>query len=92
MFAGMYLLGYDIGSSSLKTAIVEAATHWVVSIQSYPETEMNMISRQSDWVEQAPDCCAPRRQHIFPISILCSNIPFFVFLFLYYHLTDGYSV
>lgn len=56
MFAGiMYLLGYDIGSSSLKAAIVEAATHKVVCIESYPDTEMDMISRQSGWAEQAPE-------------------------------------
>jgi xylulokinase len=56
MFAfQMYLLGFDIGSSTLKAAIVEAETHKVVAIESYPETEMDMIARKSGWAEQSPE-------------------------------------
>ena len=51
----MYLLGCDIGSSSIKVALVEVATHKTVGIASYPESEMDMISRQSGWAEQQPE-------------------------------------
>jgi xylulokinase len=53
----MYLLGYDLGSSSIKAAIVDATTRKVLAVESYPEggTEMDMISRQNGWAEQQPD-------------------------------------
>ena len=51
----MYLLGYDIGSSSLKAALVDAETGEVVATASHPETEMEMLSLQSGWAEQLPE-------------------------------------
>lgn len=51
----MYLLGYDIGSSSIKTALVDAATQEVVDVVQYPEQEMEIISRQKGWAEQQPE-------------------------------------
>ncbi len=51
----MYLLGYDIGSSSIKTALVSADTKKVIDIVQYPEIEMDMISRQKGWAEQQPE-------------------------------------
>ncbi len=51
----MYLLGYDIGSSSIKAAIVDAATRKVVASESFPETEMEMASPQAGWAEQSPE-------------------------------------
>lgn len=51
----MYLLGYDIGSSSIKTALVDAATKQVIDLVQYPEQEMEMISRQKGWAEQQPE-------------------------------------
>lgn len=51
----MYLLGFDIGSSFIKAAIVEAQSRRVVAVQSWPDTEMEMISRQSGWAEQSPE-------------------------------------
>ncbi|MCR9253528.1 MAG: FGGY family carbohydrate kinase [bacterium] len=51
----MYLLGYDIGSSSIKAALVEVSSHDTIGVASYPETEMDMISRQSGWAEQQPE-------------------------------------
>ena len=47
----MYLLGYDIGSSSIKVALVDAATHETVDLIQYPDTAFDIISRQSGWAE-----------------------------------------
>ncbi len=51
----MYLLGYDIGSSSVKTALVDAKTRAVIDVVKYPEQEMEIMSRQKGWAEQQPE-------------------------------------
>lgn len=51
----MYLLGFDIGSSSIKAALVEAHSRRVVALESYPTTEMEIISHQVGWAEQDPE-------------------------------------
>lgn len=51
----MYLIGYDIGSSTIKAALVEVASQEVVGIVQYPSTDMDMISRQVGWAEQQPE-------------------------------------
>jgi xylulokinase len=50
----MYLLGYDIGTSSVKAALVNAATGECVASAFYPETEAPIKSLKSGWAEQAP--------------------------------------
>lgn len=51
----MYLLGYDIGSSSIKASLVDADTNLVIGTVSYPDQEMDMIARQKGWAEQQPE-------------------------------------
>lgn len=51
----MYLLGYDIGSSTIKVALVEAGTQQVVALAQYPDQEMDILSRQRGWAEQQPE-------------------------------------
>ncbi len=51
----MYLLGYDIGSSSIKAALVDANTGCQVSVVQSPETEMDMLAEQAGWAEQHPE-------------------------------------
>ncbi|MEQ8583790.1 MAG: FGGY family carbohydrate kinase [Marinoscillum sp.] len=51
----MYFLGLDIGSSSIKAALVDGATNKQIAVAQYPETEMDMISVQSGWAEQEPE-------------------------------------
>ena len=51
----MYLLGYDIGSSSVKAALVEAETGETVGRTQFPATEMVIDAPQVDWAEQAPE-------------------------------------
>lgn len=51
----MYLLGYDIGSSSVKASLVCAETGKCVSSAFYPKTEAEIISTRAGWAEQHPD-------------------------------------
>lgn len=51
----MYLLGYDIGSSSIKAALVDVNTGKTLAVVQSPESEMNMLARQSGWAEQDPE-------------------------------------
>lgn len=51
----MYTLGFDIGSSSVKAALVEAASGRVLARVTAPETEMSMDAPQPGWAEQNPE-------------------------------------
>ena len=51
----MYLLGYDIGSSSVKAALIEVSGGKCVGSAFYPKKEMEIIARQAGWAEQHPD-------------------------------------
>lgn len=50
-----YLLGYDVGSSSVKVALLDIATGKTVATATSPEQEMGMIAHQAGWAEQDPD-------------------------------------
>ena len=50
----MYLLGYDIGSSSVKASIVEVATGKCTASAFYPKSEAPIISAKPGWAEQDP--------------------------------------
>ena len=49
------LLGYDLGSSSIKATLMNAQTGEVVASATYPKQEMPMISRKAGWAEQKPE-------------------------------------
>jgi xylulokinase len=51
----VYLIGYDIGSSSVKAALVESGTGEVLARISEPEREMEMTAPQPGWAEQDPE-------------------------------------
>ena len=51
---GMYFIGYDIGSSSVKATIINSETNNAVSSAQHPKTEMGMIAVQAGWAEQHP--------------------------------------
>ncbi|SHI65627.1 xylulokinase [Pseudozobellia thermophila] len=63
----MYSIGYDIGSSSIKAALIETATGKNISVVNEPTVEMGMIALQNGWAEQHPDdwwghvCTATKR-------------------------------
>jgi len=50
-----YLLGYDIGSSSVKAALLEAATGKPVGSVFSPASEMQIASPQTGFAEQEPE-------------------------------------
>ena len=51
----MYLLGYDIGSSSVKASLVDAQSGERLASAFYPRVEMEIKSVQSGWAEQDPE-------------------------------------
>lgn len=51
----MYLLGYDIGSSSVKASLVDAETGKTVASDFYPKTEAEIVSVKPGWAEQRPE-------------------------------------
>lgn len=50
----MYLLGLDIGTSSIKVSVVDIDTQKRVATAQYPEEEAEIKSLKSGWAEQSP--------------------------------------
>ncbi|MGY6522280.1 MAG: xylulokinase [Mongoliitalea sp.] len=48
------LLGYDLGSSSVKASLLDADTGKVVASETLPKVEMPIHSPYTDWAEQDP--------------------------------------
>lgn len=49
-----YFIGYDLGSSSLKTALVAADSGQVVALVKTPSEEMEIQAPRAGWAEQDP--------------------------------------
>ncbi|MCK5281279.1 MAG: carbohydrate kinase [Cyclobacteriaceae bacterium] len=49
------LLGYDLGSSSVKATLIKSQTGEIVASATYPKQEMSMISKRPGWAEQKPE-------------------------------------
>lgn len=50
----MYLLGYDIGSSSVKVCLIEASSGKVIATDFSPKKEMKIHAENPGWAEQNP--------------------------------------
>ncbi len=50
-----YLLGYDVGSSSVKVALLDIETGKALATATSPDQEMGMIAKEPGWAEQHPD-------------------------------------
>jgi xylulokinase len=50
----MYLLGIDIGSSSVKVSLIEAQTGQLIASAFSPKVEMEIEAKQTGWAEQNP--------------------------------------
>ena len=48
------LLGYDIGSSSIKATLMDAETGQMLASATVPDKEMEIIAKKSGWAEQHP--------------------------------------
>jgi len=75
----MYLLGYDIGSSSIKAALVNAESGKTIAVVQYPETEMAISAKQTGWAEQDPETwwkytCAATKKLLHQTSISSNEI------------------
>ena len=51
----MYYIGYDIGSSSIKIALVDSTTGKAMKVISEPKNEMTIAAVNAGWAEQDPD-------------------------------------
>ena len=49
------LLGYDVGSSSVKASLVDVATGKCVASAHYPKSEAPITSKRIGWAEQDPN-------------------------------------
>jgi xylulokinase len=48
------LLGYDVGSSSIKATLMDAETGQVLAAATSPDKELDIIAKQLGWAEQDP--------------------------------------
>lgn len=53
--ASRYLLGFDVGSSSVKASLVDAETGKCAASAFYPESEAPIIAVKAGWAEQNPE-------------------------------------
>ena len=51
----MYLLGYDVGSSSVKASLINAETGRPVASAFHPKQEMKIDAPKPGWAEQDPN-------------------------------------
>jgi len=75
----VYLLGFDIGSSSIKAALVDAATGVVMGTAQAPDSEMEILAIHPGWAEQDPEtwwdnCCLAVQKLLQATSIQPSDI------------------
>jgi xylulokinase len=66
----MLLLGIDIGTSSVKVSVVDAASQNAIASAQYPDSENPILTPHPGWAEQSPDMWWQQVQHAIQ---LCNN-------------------
>ena len=51
----MYLLGFDIGSSSVKVSMIDGKNGNCVASSFHPKQEMKITAHKAGWAEQEPE-------------------------------------
>lgn len=51
----MYLLGIDLGSSSVKASVIDGESGSCLATEFYPKVEMEIIAKKPGWAEQDPE-------------------------------------
>ena len=51
----MYLIGYDIGSSSITAPLIEAQSGKTLRVVQHPSLDKDILSHQSSWAEHEPE-------------------------------------
>lgn len=51
----MYYIGFDLGSSFIKAALVEISTGKSLGVVQEPKAEMSMLALKNGWAEQKPE-------------------------------------
>ena len=68
----MYLLGYDIGTSSVKASLVDVTTGETAASAQYPDSEAPITAKQPGWAEQEPEMwweeLKQATKHVFAIA------------------------
>ena len=75
----LYYLGIDLGSSSVKVALINTHTGKKIASLHEPPNEMSILSFHNDWAEQDPNmwwkhCCRAIRRIIKEANIVASKI------------------
>ena len=75
----MYLIGYDIGSSSIKAALVAIDSGATLKVAQFPSSEMDIIAKQPGWAEQKPEVwwnnvCAATKQLVDSTGVNPSDV------------------
>ena len=75
----MYYIGYDIGSSSIKIALLNAKKNKEVAVINEPKGEMKIEAIRTNWAEQSPDLwweylCSGTKRILFENKISSSQI------------------
>jgi xylulokinase len=69
------LLGYDLGSSSIKATLIKPDTGKVVTSATYPKQEMQIISKKPEFAEQDPEMWWDNVQSVTKELLIKSRIP-----------------
>lgn len=51
----MLLLGYDLGTSSVKASLVDSTSNQTIAVAQHPEQEMRLMAPENGWAEQYPE-------------------------------------